>query len=83
MRFSQALIPTLRDAPKEAELISHKLLVRDRRGALIPYQVVIGPRGLKNQTVELQRRHDGQKREISYAQGLDSLVQTLTTELAR
>lgn len=28
MRFSQALIPTLRDAPKEAELISHKLLVR-------------------------------------------------------
>jgi prolyl-tRNA synthetase len=49
----------------------------------IPYQVVIGPRGLKDQTVGLQRRRDGQKREISYAQGLDSLVHILTMELAR
>ncbi len=49
----------------------------------IPYQVVIGPRGLKDQTVGLQRQRNGQKREISYAQGLDSLVQTLTMELAR
>lgn len=56
---------------KDAELIG------------IPYQVVIGPRGSKNQTAGLQRRRDGQKREISYAQGLDSLVQTLTTELAQ
>ncbi len=28
MRFSQTLIPTLREAPAEADLVSHKLLVR-------------------------------------------------------
>ncbi len=28
MRFSQTLIPTLREAPSEAEIVSHKLLVR-------------------------------------------------------
>ncbi|HEX5695646.1 MAG TPA: proline--tRNA ligase, partial [Acidimicrobiia bacterium] len=28
MRWSQAFIPTLRDAPADAEAVSHKLLVR-------------------------------------------------------
>jgi len=28
MRWTQAFIPTLRDAPADAEAISHKLLVR-------------------------------------------------------
>jgi prolyl-tRNA synthetase len=49
----------------------------------IPYHVVIGPRGVKNQTVEVQRRRDTQKRSYSYAQGLDSLVQVLKAELAK
>ncbi|MCW3062584.1 MAG: hypothetical protein JWQ02_4405, partial [Capsulimonas sp.] len=28
MRATQAFIPTLREAPKDAELISHRLLLR-------------------------------------------------------
>ncbi|MFN4217778.1 MAG: proline--tRNA ligase [Candidatus Bipolaricaulia bacterium] len=49
----------------------------------IPYRMVIGPRSLQTKTIELRRRRDGTKRELSYEQGLDAFVQTLRTELAR
>ena len=40
MRVSQLFIPTLREAPSEAELVSHKLMLRaglidDRKGAAL------------------------------------------------
>ncbi len=47
----------------------------------IPYRMVIGSRSIPNQTIELRRRRDGVKRELSYAQGLDALVNTLKAEL--
>lgn len=49
----------------------------------IPYRLVVGPRGLKTQALELRRRRDGTKRELSYAQGLEALVQALQAELAQ
>ncbi len=49
----------------------------------IPYRITIGPRNIQNQTIELRRRRDGIKRELSYAQGLDALVHELRAELAR
>ncbi|MCL6641828.1 MAG: proline--tRNA ligase [Candidatus Bipolaricaulota bacterium] len=49
----------------------------------IPYRITIGPRNTQNKTIELRRRRDGAKRELSYAQGLDALVQELRAELAR
>lgn len=47
----------------------------------IPYRIVIGSRSIANQTVELRRRRDGAKRELSYAQGLEALVHALKAEL--
>jgi prolyl-tRNA synthetase len=49
----------------------------------IPYRITIGPRNIQNKTIELRRRRDGIKRELSYAQGLDTLVHELRAELAR
>lgn len=46
----------------------------------IPYRLVIGSRSITNKTIELKRRRDGTKRELSYAQGLDALVQALKAE---
>ncbi|MBI1744596.1 proline--tRNA ligase [Candidatus Acetothermia bacterium] len=46
----------------------------------IPLQIVIGPRGLKNKTAELQRRRDGSKREVSYTEGFQAVVQAVTEE---
>ena len=43
MRWSQALIPTLKEAPAEAEILSHKLLLRA---------------GLLKRPVDLRRFHD-------------------------
>jgi len=54
---------------KDAELIG------------IPLMLVIGPRGIQNKTVELQRRRDGVKREISYAK-LDDVVEAVKREMA-
>lgn len=49
----------------------------------IPYRITIGPRNIQNKTIELRRRRDGIKRELSYAHGLDALVHELKAELAR
>lgn len=54
---------------KDAELIG------------IPLMLVVGPRGIENKTVELQRRADGQKQEASYAK-LDKVVETVKREMA-
>ncbi|MEM2126155.1 MAG: proline--tRNA ligase, partial [Candidatus Methanosuratincola sp.] len=47
----------------------------------IPYRLVIGSRSITNKTIELRRRRDGAKRELSYAQGLESFVHMLKAEL--
>jgi len=47
----------------------------------IPYRLVIGSRSITNKTIELKRRCDGAKRELSYAQGLDAFLNTLKAEL--
>ena len=47
----------------------------------IPLQIVIGPRGLKNKMLELQRRRDGSKRDLSYAEGFQTLVQAVMEEV--
>ncbi len=49
----------------------------------VPYRMVIGSRTLQNKTIELRRRRDGTKRELSYAQGLEALVQKLRAALAQ
>lgn len=54
---------------KDAELIG------------IPLMIVIGPRGIQNKTVELQRRKGGAKREVSYA-NLENVVEAVKRELA-
>ncbi|MCX8103278.1 MAG: proline--tRNA ligase [Candidatus Bipolaricaulota bacterium] len=46
----------------------------------VPYRIVIGSRSITNKTIELKRRRDGAKRELSYAQGLEALVHTLKAE---
>ena len=47
----------------------------------IPLQIVIGPRGIKNKTVELQRRRDGSKRDVSYAGAFEALVKAVSEEM--
>lgn len=47
----------------------------------VPYRMVIGSRSITNKTIELKRRRDGAKRELSYAQGLDALVQALKADV--
>ncbi len=47
----------------------------------IPYRLVIGSRSITNQTIELKRRRDGTKRELSYAQGLEAVMHALKAEL--
>lgn len=47
----------------------------------IPCRMVIGSRSITNKTIELRRRRDGAKRELSYAQGLEGLVRALRAEL--
>ncbi len=43
----------------------------------LPWQVIVGPKGLKNGVVELKKRSTSERNEIS----LDSLVTTLTTDI--
>ena len=40
----------------------------------LPYQVAIGPRGLKDGKVELKRRADGHKEEVSFGEIVDRLA---------
>jgi prolyl-tRNA synthetase len=47
----------------------------------IPLQVVIGPRGIKSKSIELQWRRDGNKHSVSYADGFQALVQTVMNEV--
>lgn len=53
---------------KDAELIG------------IPLMLIVGPRGIQSKTVELQRRKDGSKREVSYAK-LESVAEAVKREL--
>lgn len=46
----------------------------------VPIQIVVGPRGLKNKTLELQKRGETEKSVISYAEGLDELIQAIAAK---
>ena len=57
---------------------------RDERGGVklgtmdligLPWQVVIGPRGIANGTVELKRRSTGEREELSLESALARLTQ--------
>lgn len=46
----------------------------------LPYQVIIGPKGLKNGEIEVKRRATGARETISLEAGLNSVVERIKTE---
>jgi prolyl-tRNA synthetase len=49
----------------------------------IPLQIVIGPRGIRNKSVELQKRRDASKSTVSCAENLQALVQQVMEVVGR
>jgi prolyl-tRNA synthetase len=47
----------------------------------IPLQVIVGPRGMQDNKIEIQRRRNGKKRETSIAAGLEEVVAALREEI--
>ena len=48
----------------------------------LPYQIIVGPRGLKNGVVEVKRRSDGEREELSIEAAIANVGDALTAALA-
>src|SRR5205085_10485851 len=65
---------------------------RDERGGVklgsmdligLPWQLIVGPRGITSGTVELKHRRTGQKHELSEADAVKTILQSVVSNQAR
>ena len=81
MRLTHYFLPVAKETPADAQIVSHRLMLRGGGAKFatmdligLPWQLILGPRGLEKGVVELKRRATGEREEISLESALARLT---------